>query len=241
MDVIAFRLHTGHRVAVPGGCALFVRGGVAAWQTRSGEVLFDANHALLMPRDARPFTVAAVDAPASFTLICDPRVDFGLQPTLRVLDSAEFFEHFCLTLSPSDASSSLRLARLVRTLRAAPEKPATSAPNSPGYGRVMQQYVNSTLAEPFELADVAHAAALSPFTASRVFHREAGLPLRVYVRRLRVRASLARIADRDDLAQVALQLGFFDHAHFTRSFRAEFGVTPAQWRAFTCATLYKTA
>jgi AraC-like DNA-binding protein len=35
----------------------------------------------------------------------------------------------------------------------------------------------------------------------------------------------------DDLAQLALDLGFSSHSHFTTAFRHRFGETPAHFRA----------
>lgn len=231
MDIIAFRLHPEHSVAVPRGSALFVRSGAVAWQTRRSDVLLDPNHALLSPVLTEPSVITGVQSPSSITLICEPRVDFGATTSARLIDSAVFLEQFCLTLTPSHARSLERFTGLIRTLRTcAAEKPESDSARSPSYGRVMQHYLTSTLARPMRLDDVAGAVGLSPHAASRIFHREAGLPLRIYARRLRVRTALARIADCQEFAQVALQLGFFDHAHFTKAFRAEFGMTPSDWR-----------
>jgi AraC-like DNA-binding protein len=237
MDALAFRLHTDHRVAVPQGCAVFVRGGTVACLMRGGNVLLDPNHALLVPACSQPCVVAARAAPASLTILCEPQLDFGAQPSVRLIDSSAFLEHFHLTLRPRDACAMPRLARLVQTLR---ETPPT---NPYGYSRVMQQYISASLGRPFSLMQVARAVPLSPSAASRIFHRSTGVPLRMYVRRLRLRTALARIVDGHDLSQIALQLGFFDHAHFSKTFRAEFGISPSQWRdfAFSRATLYKTA
>jgi AraC-like DNA-binding protein len=207
-----------------------------AWQTRSGDVLLDANHALLFPQGAAALT--ALDAPASLTILCEPRIDFGLAPSVRLIDSSAFLEQFYLTLTPLGAHHLERLARLVWTLRSRTiEKPDSSSARSPSYGRIMQQYMNDALAQPFKLEAIARAAGLSAPAASRIFHREAGLPPRVYVRRLRLRSALARMAEEYDLSQVALDLGFFDHAHFTRAFHNEFGITPSHWRDFAISAL----
>lgn len=242
MDIIAFRLHPEHSVAVPRGSVLFVRSGAVAWQTRSSDVLLDPNHALLSPAFTEPSVITGVQAPASITMFCAPCVDFGQAPSARLIDSAAFLEQFHLTLTPRHARTLERIAHLVKMLRATGvEKPDTCSAQSPSYGRVMQQYLNSTLARPLRLDDVANAAALSPHAASRIFHREAGLALRIYARRLRVRTALARIADCHEFSQVALQLGFFDHAHFTKAFRAEFGMTPSDWRDFVIAAFGSAA
>lgn len=233
MEIVAFRLHRAHSVAVPLGCALFIRSGTVAWRTRGTGVLLDPNHALLVPHAASPGALTAIGVPASLTMLCDPRIDFGAHASVRLIDSPAFLEHFYLTLTPPEAHHLERFARLVWTLRSQ----TVEKPPSPSYGSVMQQYVNAAPAQPFKLDAIARAAALSTSAASRIFHRESGLPPRVYVRRLRLRTALARIAENDDLSQVALDLGFFDHAHFTRAFRMEFGITPSHWREFALATL----
>ena len=66
---------------------------------------------------------------------------------------------------------------------------------------------------------------------SRVFHAETGETLTRFRRRLRIRAALDRIeAGATDLATVATDLGFADHAHLTRSRRAELGEPPSRVR-----------
>jgi AraC-like DNA-binding protein len=219
-------------VAVPPGCAVFVRRGSAAWQTRSSDVLLDVNHALLVPVDSGPGVVTASELGAALTIIRESSVDAGSAPTVRLIDSGTFLEHYRLFFGGTAGAG-----EIVSRLRDLAEKPSTRSARSPSYGRSMQMYLNATLAQPFSLRSVAQACALSPFTASRVFHREAGIPLRTYARRLRLRTSLGRIDAKRDLSQVALELGFFDHSHFTRAFRAEFGIAPSQWRDFVSAAL----
>ena len=48
---------------------------------------------------------------------------------------------------------------------------------------------------------------------------------------LRLRAALERIADGEDVATLALALGFSSHSHFTSAFRRAFGVAPSQVRS----------
>lgn len=80
---------------------------------------------------------------------------------------------------------------------------------------------------------VAIAAPLgcSPDHLSRAFRQSEGTTFTAYRRRIRVRAALERIGDGEiDLARVAADCGFADHAHMTRSIRAEAGATPSQLR-----------
>jgi len=82
------------------------------------------------------------------------------------------------------------------------------------------------------LTALAAAFDCSPFHLSRVFHAVAGVGLRRYALRLRARwAADLLAAGARDLTQLALQLGYADHSHFTNSFRQEWGVPPSRFRA----------
>lgn len=73
---------------------------------------------------------------------------------------------------------------------------------------------------------------------SRVFRRVTGETLTRFRNRLRVRAALDRIeAGEADLAGLAADLGFSDHAHLTRTLRAETGATPSRVRALLSTNL----
>ncbi len=92
-------------------------------------------------------------------------------------------------------------------------------------------YLASRLSERITLEDVARAAGASPFHLSRIFQQRTGAPIHRYLTRLRLRAALERLFDgANDLTQLALDLGFSSHSHFTDSFRREFGRTPSEVR-----------
>ena len=82
------------------------------------------------------------------------------------------------------------------------------------------------------LLDLARKTGVSAYHLSRTFHRVAGITLSRYRIRLRVRRALERLAEGErDLARLALDLGFADQAHLTRSVREETGATPRRLRA----------
>jgi AraC family transcriptional regulator len=90
-------------------------------------------------------------------------------------------------------------------------------------------YLASRFAEPITLDEVARAVHSSPFNFARIFQRQTGLPIHRYLTRLRLRAALERLHDAPtDLTQLALDLGFSSHSHFTEVFRREFGHTPSE-------------
>jgi AraC-like DNA-binding protein len=87
------------------------------------------------------------------------------------------------------------------------------------------------LAEPLTLARVAQAVGSSVFHLCRAFKRATGSTLHGYRNELRLRRSLDLIADRPrDLTNVALDVGFSSHSHFTQAFGELFGLTPARFR-----------
>ena len=97
--------------------------------------------------------------------------------------------------------------------------------------RATQQLVAARFRERLTLAGLARTAGCSPFHLCRAFRAELGLPVHRWQTRLRLRAALeALLAGADDLTVLALELGFSDHAHFTRSFRREFGRAPSACR-----------
>jgi AraC-like DNA-binding protein len=78
------------------------------------------------------------------------------------------------------------------------------------------------------LSEIAHAVESSVFHLARTFKSRTGFSLHAYRNQLRLRAALERLRDRDvELTDVALELGFSSHSHFTESFRRSFGKTPS--------------
>jgi AraC-like DNA-binding protein len=91
--------------------------------------------------------------------------------------------------------------------------------------------LNRDVERPPRLAEIAAAVECSPFHLSRTFHEVTGLSLRAYLQRLRARLAAERLASGErDLTDLALDLGYADHAHFTNAFRREWGVPPSRMR-----------
>ena len=83
------------------------------------------------------------------------------------------------------------------------------------------------LDEVLSLERLASAAAMS---ASRFRHRaraQVGMPLRPYLRWLRLQRALALAVTGVSLTQAAMDAGFSDAAHLTRTMQEHFGVAPS--------------
>ena len=81
------------------------------------------------------------------------------------------------------------------------------------------------------LSDIAREVESSVFHLARIFKTRTGFSLHAYRNQLRLRAALERLAEPGvDLIDVALDLGFSSHSHFTETFRRSFGKTPSAVR-----------
>ena len=81
------------------------------------------------------------------------------------------------------------------------------------------------------LAEIARLCGASPFHLSRAFTARFGRPLISYQRSRRLtEAARALVYSRAGVAEIAFDAGYASHEAFTRAFRAEFGVSPANFR-----------
>src|SRR5262245_44207751 len=95
-------------------------------------------------------------------------------------------------------------------------------------------YIESHLAEPLTLDDVAGVAGVSRFHLVRAFATATGFSVMRYVRARRLsKAAQALAAGAPDILSLALDADYGSHEAFTRAFRDHFGVTPEMVRAAT--------
>lgn len=127
---------------------------------------------------------------------------------------------WCETPAPSAAESVECLPRKLRTRR---ER------------RQVVEHVREILsvryAEPLLLQELAEIVGLSRFHLARLFRRETGSSIHGELLAIRLRIAHERVVAGDsDLAALALDVGFCNHSHFTKSFRRYFGVAPSKVR-----------
>ncbi|MER6002065.1 AraC family transcriptional regulator [Nonomuraea angiospora] len=99
--------------------------------------------------------------------------------------------------------------------------------------RALVESVRTLIADDLSasLRDLARRVGWSPYHLSRAFRQETGVTLTAYRNRIRTMRALEAIeAGHDDLASLAADLGFADHAHLTRTIRGECGLTPVAVR-----------
>jgi AraC-like DNA-binding protein len=85
---------------------------------------------------------------------------------------------------------------------------------------------------PLSLGALSRAVGLSPFALCRAFRARTGQTLTRYRDDVRLRLALDRLRDPAvDLTDLALDLGYASHSHFTARFRRRFGIVPSAVRA----------
>ena len=109
-----------------------------------------------------------------------------------------------------------------------------------------QRHLNEMLKANADLSDLAFDEYLarsvhcSISKLVRIFRIETGLSLHAYQQQVRIRMSLQLLKESScDLSEIAAELGFANHSHFTTVFRRQFGVTPSQFRRDASSSLLK--
>jgi len=96
-------------------------------------------------------------------------------------------------------------------------------------------YVESHLADPLSLDDIAAIGGVSRFHMVRSFAAATGFSVMRYVRARRLtEAARALAGGAPDILTLAMEADYGSHEAFTRAFRDHFGVTPELVRASTC-------
>jgi AraC-like DNA-binding protein len=86
-------------------------------------------------------------------------------------------------------------------------------------------------ADPLGTAALAKEAGLSTSQFERTFRKAFGTSPRKYLLRVRIEHACRRLSESSEtIAMVAQHCGFYDHAHFTRAFVAEKGISPSRFR-----------
>jgi AraC-like DNA-binding protein len=91
-------------------------------------------------------------------------------------------------------------------------------------------FVAARATERLMLQQVADAVGSSLFHLCRVFRRVTGWTLHGYQTHLRLRLALDRLRHGASLSDLAVELGFASHSHFTAAFRRAFGMPPSHFR-----------
>jgi len=97
--------------------------------------------------------------------------------------------------------------------------------------RRARDYLMENYASDIGLEELAAVAGLSRAHLIRAFRKEFHITPHAFLTDIRVRIARRKLQAGEQPAEIALECGFADQAHFTRHFKARTGITPGQYRA----------
>jgi len=155
------------------------------------------------------------------------------EPRLRALFDAAFAH-----VTDQDAARRGDLARMefdgaalevvTRLVEALGHRRALAQCSPTALARV-RDMIDADPAQPYSLAELAHAAGLSRFQLHRGFMREFGVAPHGYIQHRRVALARRLLKAGHAPAQTALAAGFCDQSHLNRAFVRQFGVSPGRY------------
>ena len=122
---------------------------------------------------------------------------------------------------------------MIMVLELATNQPRTSDRPSARVVARAKEFLHEYGFERVPLERIARAVGVTPVYLSNEFARSEGVPLYQYQLYLRLIRSLQILRDCDDITQLALELGFSSHSHFSATFRQTFGLSPSRYRSNT--------
>lgn len=91
-------------------------------------------------------------------------------------------------------------------------------------------YIEEHLDETTDINKLADMAALSPFYFQRLFKRLVKRPVADYIKQRRMGAAIKKLQSDQKILDIAIELGFSSHEHFTKIFKESYGMTPQEYR-----------
>lgn len=231
---------------------VFPRAGVFVVESSLGRIVADPNHVVFFNHgdafrirhpieggDASTIVSVRSDALRSLLDAVDPAIAdretlfaaIGRPTSARV----GLLHARLLSALRSNAATRLEIEERLTELIAAVFDPGAT-PRFEGQRRCdvvdrVQILLGERFAERLSLEEIGRRVYCSPFHLARLFRRQTGSSIHAYRTRLRLRAASERLADGGgDLTELALDLGFSSHSHFSTAFRREFGFNPSMVR-----------
>jgi AraC family transcriptional regulator len=133
------------------------------------------------------------------------------------------------TIEPLEAEG-LLLTLACRSLGARTARASGATPAKRRLVDRIKLLLAGDLSRRWTLADIAAEIGGSAVYLTQAFQQVEGVPLYRYQLQLRLARALDQLAHRDDVAALALDLGFSSHSHFSSAFRQVYGRSPSAFR-----------
>jgi AraC-like DNA-binding protein len=223
----------------------YPRAGVYVQRTLGGAVVVDPTVAVFRNRgDEQCTTHPTVDGDRNTDL------QFPVEVVAPMLDSRDPFRVGAIPISEAIAARHRRLLgvigkgtapaleieeealSLVADTHHLPPFPEVARHHRPIVDEA-RQYLAWRFRDDLDLVEIARAVGVSPFHLSRLFKRATGRSLTEYRTALRIRFVIDQLTNgENDLGRIAVEAGFYDHAHMTNTVRRHLGTAPARIRTW---------
>lgn len=130
-----------------------------------------------------------------------------------------------------ERTASIEAAAELVTLATSAELLPRISKSSPIVDRLKIQ-LNETFQQRSSLTDLAAQVGKSPSLLTQMFSRSQDLSFYQYQLRIRLSAALAGLFGRHSITEVAYDVGFSSHSHFSVQFRRAFGMSPSKCRLY---------
>jgi len=100
---------------------------------------------------------------------------------------------------------------------------------------LVRDYLSANYSERIDLARLSRLTGLSPYHLTRVFAADTGLPPHAFLKQVRISRAMALLRQKNEISRVALETGFADQSHLTRSFKHIVGISPGAYSRLTAS------
>lgn len=144
---------------------------------------------------------------------------------------ATLFARLLPVLVETGPDEALAVQELVAAVAAAIGLQAGGRSDAPAWLRSVRERVHEAPCADDSLGDMAREAGVDPAYLSRTFRQRFGRSITEYRHARRIEFAMAALSeDEADIGRLALRLGYYDHAHFSRTFRRATGMSPSKFR-----------
>ncbi|WP_318366310.1 helix-turn-helix transcriptional regulator [Enterobacter sp.] len=208
--------------------------GVVRVETASGYWVVPPGRGVWLPAGTQ-HALRITGAVAARTLFIDPLARADLPATCQIVQISPLLRElivaaFLLAERYAPGSRDERVYELIldeiRVMQALPF--GLPEPQSDVLRSLCEQ-IRRDPAQPWSSAQAAHLTSMSERTLNRHFQQQTQLSYGEWVRRARLMEALVRLAQRQSVLRVALDLGYGSHSAFTAMFRRVMGIAPSDY------------
>jgi AraC family transcriptional regulator len=164
----------------------------------------------------------------------------GVPEIGRMLDERLFFaagaftmltQQLTVELSRSDPLGAIAAEGLLLELLARMASVRDARATVPRWLRHADDIVHERVMDPLSVAALATLVGVPATRLARAYRQEYGCTIAQKTRQLRLELAARELTAADaNIAQLAVELGYYDQSHFTNAFRRHFGVSPGAYR-----------